>query len=122
MRRAPIDARFLASLGTNYFPLRVRVQSATQVKDSYGQTTFTWGNVTGMVGIPAIAVPASQVELKGGEYITTDITHNVMLNGYFPSIDPKMRVLADDGNTFDETGVQHDPWHTWTQLKTRILS
>lgn len=119
MRRGPIDARLVARLGSNRLPHRVTVQRATEVKNQYGERTQTWAAVPGLSGIPAVVVPSSQVKQRGTEFVQAEETHQLMLGGYFPNLTSFMRLTVEDGGRFDILGVEHDPWHQWTQLRTR---
>jgi head-tail adaptor len=122
MRRAPIDPRLFPKIAATWFPLRVTIQQSVETRDKYGAVKNTWGNVAGMTGIPGTIVPNSQTEVRGQQFVQTETTHQIMLGGHFPAITPKMRARGDDGGVYDITGVEADPWHSFTQLRVRVLT
>lgn len=106
-----------------FFPERVTIQAPTETRNSVGQPVTVWNPAP---GIPR-DIPAAIESPSGREVRTQDETYvigmyQILLGGYFPAIDEKMRAVDSAGTAYDILAVTHDGKHSATQLDARTVT
>jgi hypothetical protein len=96
------------------------IQTATETRDAAGQPIKTWANLVGHVAIPCHIEITGGSESKATNQVYVTATHEIILQGYYPLITPKMHLVDDAGQTYDILQVDHESFGAFTKLVAEI--
>jgi len=105
-----------------FYPSSCTIQQATVDLNSFGEEVLTFEDLAGHVDIPCAVSPLSGGEVRGVELISEISGFRVALEGYFPSIVPKMRAVIDGGVVFDIRHAEADSHHRTTYLTCEVVA
>jgi head-tail adaptor len=111
--------RMMATL----FPMMVStgtIQQATEVRDAAGQPIKTWVDLAGHVAIPCHIETTGGSETKASNQVYATATHEIVLQGYYPLITPKMHLVDNAGAVYDILLVDQESFGTFTKLIVEI--
>lgn len=116
-----------AALATGLFVSRCTIQKPDGVLVDAGEPSGNYVNVAGLVNIPCMEAPASDVrvqasETKSMEDIQAFSPLRILLGGYFPAVENGVgmgwRAIVD-GTTLDILGAESDSQRTQTRFEAR---
>jgi hypothetical protein len=112
------------ALAAGQFPSLCTIQDVPGTLNAIGAPVTTFTNVSGLVDIPCKNAPPSNASIIGSDELRlADRTdekqeRHVLLSGYYPQIQMKMRAVID-GAPFNIIGVQSDSMSTQTRLQVQ---
>ena len=104
-----------------FYPATCTIQEPTLV-NTYGEVSYTWANVTGMVSIPCRVTPVQQrsAEVSTPEQVYWVDWVRIALAGDY-EVEPDQRAVVDSVN-YDIRGVEHDGNAVTTYLMCRVVT
>jgi head-tail adaptor len=110
-------------LMTSLTPIMVStatIQEATEIRDPAGQPVKTWSDLLGHVALPCNINTTGGGESKAANQVYATATHEILLQGYYPLITPKHRMIDGSGAIYDILLVNQDPFQAFTKLVAEI--
>jgi len=112
------------ALASGLFVSLCTIQQPDGLYVGSGQPSGNWINVSGLVDIPCMNAPESELrptadEEKGELETTAFNLQHVLLDDYYPTIQTNWRAVID-GVAFDILGSESDSQRTQTRLKLQL--
>jgi hypothetical protein len=114
------------ALATGLFVSVVTIQEPDGVFVGSGQSSGNWVDVSGLVNIKAMNAPISDSKILADEVKTLAETmavnlRHVLLDGYYPQIEPGQRAFMD-GVYWDILGAEADSQSQMTRLHLELAT
>jgi len=113
----------LASLGAvGYFPSLCAIQLVVETQDAAGQPIEVGVGIPGKEAMPCRVAhaPSGDNEVRRDANTVETVTHDVCLQGHYPEIVPKNRVVVGL-DTYDILAVKNDSTERRTVLRCQEL-
>lgn len=117
--RGLVHPSMLLALGSDFFPVSVTIEAATETQAANGQVTLTWSAaLTGLAGRLGPANAAQERRLPS--LVVTNVSHVLALAGNYAIATAQRAVV--DGVAFNILAVQHDGNSATTWLGLEVVS
>lgn len=123
-RRRLTHARYPEHLKA-FFPSRIRIERMETTQSASGEETpsgFTVIYKDVPAAISAVIRLGEEWRNWRLEFVLEQVTHRIMLMGYYPNILASDRLVTEAGEIHNITGRHLDSHSTLTRLDTRIVS
>jgi len=116
-----IDSRLNSAIPHRYFPEVCTIRALVTTIDSEGETKESWSDYEGHSNIPCSVNPSANIhEVKTRELTYSMASHDISLNGYYPSITSSMKAVVDD-KSYDILVPEHSGHGVITLLKCQVV-
>lgn len=127
MRRTKIHPKIFTDNLASFFPSRVRIEEPILADSGTGsgaKTVTGWKVIYDNVPAAISAVIRLGEEFRNWrlEFPLEQVTHRIILQGYYPNIRADHRMVTDGGEIHDITARHLDSHSNLTRLNTRLVS
>ncbi len=114
------------ALATGLFVSHCTIQAPDGIFVGSGQESGDWVDVEGLVNIQCMSAPISDSKILADEMKSLEETmavnlRHVLLDGYYPQIEPGQRAVLD-GVGWDILGAEADSQSQMTRLHLKLAS